>query len=235
MHEGGLTEKTQEKRHPWPNFGSSFYMIFPPPPESAKQEGCFFTWDSHSGHWTFLCFIFRGFLLLCLLTTAILNYIFLFKLPNIPTSRDGRPNSLGIGALSSLWLLPAEVGQWGPLGLPLLLVSSLRVLIAVSIYGWVIFSVVGCSFIYPCWTGTACCSLLTWAETKPARQLITHGTIISSINMVIKGTSRGIEDSLAISCSAGMARGIGPLPLASLKPQSPYNGVCLRVSDIFCG
>ena len=30
-----------------------------------------------------------------------------------------------------------------------------------------------------------------------------------------------------------MARGIGPLPLASLKPQSPYHCVDLRVSDIF--
>ena len=32
-----------------------------------------------------------------------------------------------------------------------------------------------------------------------------------------------------------MARGIGPPPLAGLKPQSPYSGVHLRVRDIFCG
>ena len=54
-------------------------------------------------------------------------------LPNIPPSRDGRPNSLGIGASRSFWLLPAELGWRGVLGLPLLLVSRLRVLIAVSI------------------------------------------------------------------------------------------------------
>ena len=44
---------------------------------------------------------------------------------------------------------------------------------------------VGCSFIYPCWTGAACCSLLTWTETKWVRQLIIHGAIISRINMMI--------------------------------------------------
>ena len=40
-------------------------------------------------------------------------------LPNIPPSRDGRPNSLGIGASRSFWLLPAELGQRGVLGPPL--------------------------------------------------------------------------------------------------------------------
>ena len=54
-------------------------------------------------------------------------------LPNIPPSRDGRPNSLGIGASRSFWLLPAELGWRGVLGLPLLLVSRLRVLIEESI------------------------------------------------------------------------------------------------------
>ena len=53
--------------------------------------------------------------------------------PNIPPSRDGRPITLGIGASRSFWLLPAQMGWRGVLGLPLLLVSSLRVLIAVSI------------------------------------------------------------------------------------------------------
>ena len=56
-----------------------------------------------------------------------------------------------------------------------------------------IFSVVGCSFIYPCWSVTACCSLLTWAETKWVRQLIIHGAIISSINMGTIRTRRGIS------------------------------------------
>ena len=68
----------------------------------------------------------------CLLATTILDSFSQFYLPNIPPSRDGRPNSLGIGALRSFWLLPAELGRRGVLGLPLLLVSILRVLIAVS-------------------------------------------------------------------------------------------------------
>ena len=73
---------------------------------------------------TFLCSIFTGFPLPCLLATTILDSFSLVYLPNIPPSRDGRPSSLGIGVLRSLWLLPV--------GLPLLLVSSLRVLIVVS-------------------------------------------------------------------------------------------------------
>ena len=52
---------------------------------------------------------------------------------------------------------------------------------------------VGCSFIYPYWTGTACCSMLTWAETKWARKQIVQGAIISIINTVITGISMGIN------------------------------------------
>ena len=60
---------------------------------------------------------------------------------------------------------------------------------------------VGCSFIYPYWTGTACCSLLTWAETNCVTQLIIHGSITSSINIVITGISRGIQfSSVTQSC-----------------------------------
>ena len=55
------------------------------------------------------------------------------------------------------------------------------------------FFVFGCSFIYLCGTGTACCNLLTWAETKWVRQLIIHGTTTSSNNMVMTGISRGIS------------------------------------------
>ena len=47
----------------------------------------------------------------CLLATAILDSFFLFYPPNITPSRDGRPNSLGIGASRSFWLLPAELGR----------------------------------------------------------------------------------------------------------------------------
>ena len=50
-----------------------------------------------------------------------------------------------------------------------------------------------CSFIYPCWTSTAFFSLLIEAETKWVKQLIIHGAIISSINMVITGISKGIQ------------------------------------------
>ena len=56
----------------------------------------------------------------CLLATAILDSFSLVYLPNIPPSRDGRPNFLGIGASRSFWLLPAELGWRGVLGLPLL-------------------------------------------------------------------------------------------------------------------
>ena len=69
----------------------------------------------------------------CLLATAILDSFSLFYLPNSPPSRDGRPNSLEIGALRSFWILRAELGWRGVLGLPLLLVSSLRVLIEMFI------------------------------------------------------------------------------------------------------
>ena len=59
---------------------------------------------------TFLCSIFTGFSLPCLLATAILDSFSLFYLPNIPPPRDGRPNSLGLGVSRSFWLLPAELG-----------------------------------------------------------------------------------------------------------------------------
>ena len=52
---------------------------------------------------------------------------------------------------------------------------------------------VRCSFTYPCWTGIAYCTLLTWAETRQVRQLIIHGAVTSSINMVITGISRDIS------------------------------------------
>ena len=47
--------------------------------------------------------------------------------------------------------------------------------------------------------------------------------------------SRGVKVSLATSSWAWIARGIGLSSLANLKPQSPYNSVHLRVSDIFHG
>ena len=99
----------------------------------ASQECCLFYLRSSLVPWTFVCSIFAGFPLPCLLATAILDSFSLFYLPNIPPSRDERPDSLGIGASRSFWLLPAELGWQGALGHPLLLVSGLRVLIVVSI------------------------------------------------------------------------------------------------------
>ena len=120
---------TRERESVRERFGSSFYMFFPPPGPARCKLGlarsavcCLFCLKSSL--WSLD--------LPCLLATAILDSFSLFYLPNIPPSRDGRPNSLGIGASRSFWLLPAELGQRGVLGLPLLLVSSLRVLIAVS-------------------------------------------------------------------------------------------------------
>ena len=119
-----------------------FLYVFPSPWASPMQIGlsqecCLFylkssLWSSDLPL-TFPCSIFVGFSLPCLLATAILDSFSLFYLPNIPPSRDGQPNSLGIGASRSFWLLPAELGWRGVLGLPLLLVLGLRVLIAGSI------------------------------------------------------------------------------------------------------
>ena len=111
-------------------FGSSFYMFFSstwacPMQIGLSQECCLFClFCLKSSLWSSD--------LPCLLATAILDSFSLFYLPNIPPSRDGRPNSLGIGASRSFWLLPAALGWQGVLGRSLLLVSSLRVLIAVS-------------------------------------------------------------------------------------------------------
>ena len=91
------------------------------------------TWGPHSSPQIFFFSILVVFSLPCLLATAILDSFSLFYIPNIPPSRDGRPSYLGIGASRSFWLLPGELGWRGVLGLPLLLVSSLRVLIVVSV------------------------------------------------------------------------------------------------------
>ena len=115
-----------------------FFFFFPPPlglpyVNWASQECCLFYLTSSLRPWVFLCSIFAGFSVPCLLATTILDSCFLFYLPNIPHLRDGRPNSLGIGVSRSFWLLPAELGWQGVLGLLLLIVSGLRVLIAMSI------------------------------------------------------------------------------------------------------
>ena len=74
----GRPKRLEEKRNPWLNFGSSFYLLFLLPlslpyVNLASQEIC-----SHSSPQTFLCSIFVGFSLHCLLATTILDSFFLF-------------------------------------------------------------------------------------------------------------------------------------------------------------
>ena len=88
--------RTRERESLRKGFGSSFYVFFSstwayPMQIGLSQECCLFClksslWSSD---------------LPCLLATAILDSFSLFYLPNIPPSRDRRPNSLGIGALRS--------------------------------------------------------------------------------------------------------------------------------------
>ena len=68
----------------------------------ASQEGCLFSLRSLRGPWTFLYSIFMGFSLHCLLATAILDSIFLLKLPNIPPQEMGGPILQGWGVDVSL-------------------------------------------------------------------------------------------------------------------------------------
>ena len=74
----------------------------------ASQECCLFYLRSSFRSSDLPLFYFIGFSFLCFLATTILD----------SSPRDGRPNSLGIGASRSLWLLPAELGWRGVLGLP---------------------------------------------------------------------------------------------------------------------
>ena len=102
----------------------------------ASQEGCLFhlRFSLHSSGLPlfYFCGLFPFFLSQPPPFWTPFSYSnYLTFLPQ--ETQDGRPNSLGIGVLRSLWLLPAELGWGGALGLPFLLVSSLRVLIAVSI------------------------------------------------------------------------------------------------------
>ena len=120
---------TRERESERKRFGSSFYMFFPPPGPALCKLGLA---RSAVLPEVFTLVLGPSFDLPCLLATTILDSFSLFYLPNIPPSRDGRPNSLGIGASRFFWLLPAELVWRGILGLPLLLVSILRVLIAMS-------------------------------------------------------------------------------------------------------
>ena len=81
------------------------------------------------------------------------------------------------------------------------------------------YTMAGCSFRYPCWTGTVCCSLLTWAETKWVRQLIIHEAIIGSTNMVITGISRAFS-SVHFSHSV-VSDSLQPHELQHTRPLCP--------------
>ena len=119
---------TRERESKRKRFGFSFYMFFLPPGHALCKLDLARNAVLPE---VFTLVLGPSFDLSCLLATTILDSFSLFYLPNIPPSRDGRPNSLGIGASRSFWLLPAELGWRGVLGLPVLLVSILRVLIAV--------------------------------------------------------------------------------------------------------
>ena len=80
--ESRSTPKTQREETPQAQFWLLFLYVFPPPLSLPyvnwnTWDGCF-NWGPHSCPWTFLCFIFVGFCLLCLLATTILDSFFLF-------------------------------------------------------------------------------------------------------------------------------------------------------------
>ena len=80
-------EKEREREHtcahasgrerPHPTLWFLFLYVLSSPIGLARSTVCS-TWGPHSGLWTFLCSIFEGFLLPCLLATAILDSFFLF-------------------------------------------------------------------------------------------------------------------------------------------------------------
>ena len=78
--QGGPTQKMLREERP----GARFWRLFfcSPPPSLPCVN-----WVGQEG-WTFLCSIFQGFSHLCPLATAILDYSFLFWLPNTLVSLD---------------------------------------------------------------------------------------------------------------------------------------------------
>ena len=74
---------TQRQEKPLAQFWLLFLYVFLLPLSLpygnwASQESCLSPWGPHSGPHTFLCSIFAGFSLPCLLATAILDSFFLF-------------------------------------------------------------------------------------------------------------------------------------------------------------
>ena len=104
-------ERASERARLWLLLLYVFFLPWACPLQiRLSQECCLFYLKSSLWSSDLLLFHFCGLSLPCLIATAILDSFSLFYLPNIPLSRDGRPNSLGIGASRSFWLLPAELG-----------------------------------------------------------------------------------------------------------------------------
>ena len=79
----GQPNRLDEKRTPWPNFGSSFYMFLLVPLSLpyvnwASQKGCLLHPRFSLWSLDLPLFIFMGFSLLCRLATTILDFLFLF-------------------------------------------------------------------------------------------------------------------------------------------------------------
>ena len=78
----GWPKRCKEQRSPWSSVGSSFFVFSPPLRLSyvtwASRRAVCFTRGSHSSPQTFLCSVFAGFSLLCLLAAALLDSFFLF-------------------------------------------------------------------------------------------------------------------------------------------------------------
>ena len=72
--------KERESPSPLASFFICFFLL-PlglPCVNGLARRAVYSPWGPHSGPWTFLCSIFAGFSLLCLLATAILDSFFLF-------------------------------------------------------------------------------------------------------------------------------------------------------------
>ena len=72
--------KERESPSPLASFFICFFLL-PlglPCVNGLARRAVYSPWGPHSGPWTFLCSIFAGFSLLCLLATAILDFFFLF-------------------------------------------------------------------------------------------------------------------------------------------------------------
>ena len=71
-------------------------------------------------------------------------------------------------------------------------------------------------------------------KNHPRKSMFSRPTALVLTNLL---TLPDIRNSVILVTSSwtGTARGIGPPPFASLRPQSPYSSVYLKVGDIFCG